>query len=218
MKRAPSSLLALLSLSTSACSLHIPTDEVPLLGPSFLSNFDLSKSRHIQDASEKLPQVIEDLFGDGSLNKTDLIFSVDVFSAATNESLCQYTHVGEGLEDLITAGVLSDNTIGRFGSVTKLITVYALIAEKGYEILHKPVTEFLPELSPKSEGPLRHIDWEDVTIGALASHQAGSGGMGGWFCPYSLLKNLSSGELADIVNSIHTRTSFERKRRSLRRM
>lgn len=174
----------LVAFAAGSAARIVATDNVPLIGPSFIPNFNLSNSSTIQQVKTALPKVIDGLFESGSLNRTDLIFAVDVFSAATNSSIFNYHHVGEGKDKALTAGKLSDKTIGRLGSVTKLFTVYALLAKAGIEIFHEPVTKYLPELmgnSPSKDDILKHVRWEDVTIGALASHQAGSGGVTGKF-------------------------------------
>jgi CubicO group peptidase (beta-lactamase class C family) len=170
-------------IAGSATASIIASDDVPLIGPSFLSNFDISKANYLEEAKYKFPLLIEELFEVGDLNKTDLIFAVDVFSAATNDSLYSYYHVGEDYKDTLTKGELSEDTIFRIGSVTKLFTVYAIIAKAGIEVLSHPVTLFLPELlGNSSNNPIERIDWSEITVGALAAHQAGSGGPGGqWF-------------------------------------
>lgn len=161
-----------------------PTQVVPLIGPAFLANFDPTNSDAINNATEAFPKAIEGLFDSGALNETDLVFAVDVFSAATNASLFSYYHVGEGQEQVLTAGQLDDETIGRTGSVSKLFTAYALLVKAGIGIFDVPVTHYLPELkrvpSAEEDGDdlLKQIRWEEITIGALASHQAGSGGAG----------------------------------------
>ncbi|KAM0292374.1 hypothetical protein ACHAPM_011754 [Fusarium culmorum] len=179
----PQSCLAgMVLIASSATASIIASDDVPLIGPSFLSNFDISKGSYLEEAKYKFPLLIEELFEVGDLNKTDLIFAVDVFSAATNDSLYSYYHVGEGYKDTLTKGELSEETIFRIGSVTKLFTVYAIIAKAGMEVLSYPVTIFLPELlSNSSNNPIERIDWSEITVGALAAHQAGSGGTGGYF-------------------------------------
>jgi hypothetical protein len=48
------------------------------------------------------------------------------------------------------------------------------------EVLTQPVTKFLPELAGNSsDDPLLRLRWEDITVGALAAQQAGTGGPGG---------------------------------------
>ncbi|RSL57591.1 hypothetical protein CEP54_008176 [Fusarium duplospermum] len=172
---APLSLLAFAAAGSAARI--VATDNVPLLGPAFVSNFDISKSKAIEDAKAKFPALIEELFESKTLNKDGLIFSLDVFSASTNSSIYSYKHVGKTQEKALTAGNLSDTTITRTGSVSKLFTAYAIIAKGGMEVFGHPVTRYIPELAGnKSENPLDRIDWDDITVGALLSHQAGTGG------------------------------------------
>ncbi|KAM0425800.1 hypothetical protein ACHAPT_009051 [Fusarium lateritium] len=169
--------LSLLAFAAGSAARIVATDDVPLIGPAFLSNFDYSKSKAIEDAKTKFPGLIDDLFSSGELNKTDLIFSLDVFSATTNTSIYSYKHVGKDGEKALTAGKLSDTTISRTGSVSKLFTAYAVVAKGGIEVFSHPVTKYLPELKGNSsDNPLDRIDWDEITVGALASHQAGTGG------------------------------------------
>ncbi|KAJ5110561.1 hypothetical protein N7532_001096 [Penicillium argentinense] len=176
---------SLLGFAVSSTARIIATDETPLIGPSFISNFDPSSSKAINNAKSTFPGLIEKLFKSGELNHTDLAFTVDVFSAATNESLYSYSHVGPMSKRALTSGKLDDNTISRIGSVTKLFTVYAIIAKAGMEVFSHPVTKYLPELAGNSTGnPLDRISWDEITVGALASHQAGSGGITDFFMAY----------------------------------
>ncbi|KFA68352.1 hypothetical protein S40285_02513 [Stachybotrys chlorohalonatus IBT 40285] len=170
----------LLAFAAGAASQIATTDETPLLGPNFLANFDPTNASAVEAAKEAFPGVIEELFSQEVLNQTDLIFAVDVYSAATNESIYSYYHVGEGQEAALTAGELGDRTLGRLGSVTKMFTVYALLAQAGIGIFSQPVTDYLPELRALNQSAdiLTHIAWEEITVGSLASHQAGSGGGG----------------------------------------
>jgi CubicO group peptidase (beta-lactamase class C family) len=173
---------SLLGFAATSAARIVATDEVPLIGPTFLTNFDPSNSTAIQNAKSKFPGLIDNLFSTGALNRTDLAFSIDVFSAATNSSIYSYSHVGEDSKDSVTSGVLDDKTISRIGSVTKLFTVYAIIAKAGIQVFSDPVTKYLPELAGNSSNnPLERIRWEDITVGALSSQQAGSGGVGGMY-------------------------------------
>jgi CubicO group peptidase (beta-lactamase class C family) len=177
----------LLGFAASSAARIVATDEAPLIGPTFLTNFDPSNSTAIANAKTKFPGLIDNLFSTGALNRTDLAFSIDVFSAATNTSIYRYSHVGEDSKDSITSGVLDDKTISRIGSVTKLFTVYAIIAKAGIRVFSDPVTKYLPELAGNSsKSPLERIRWEDITVGALASQQAGSGGVAGMYPDVSL--------------------------------
>lgn len=173
---------SMLGFALSTAARIIASDDVPLIGPSFISNFDPSKSRAIGMAKNAFPSLLDNLFESGDLDRKDLAFSIDVYSAATNDTIFSYSHVGEKSKESLTSGELNDDTISRIGSVTKLFAVYAVIAKVGMGVFSDPVTKYLPELknnSSPSGNPLDHVRWEDITVGALAAHQAGSGGVAG---------------------------------------
>ncbi|KAK1566233.1 beta-lactamase [Colletotrichum navitas] len=194
------SLLASVAVATAATA-NVPTEEVPLLGPSFLSNFDPTDSEHIRNATESFPRVIEALFESGQLSKTDLVFAVDVFTAATNKSLYSHYHVGEDGKAGLTSGELNDGTIGRIGSVSKLFTTYAILVKAGVQVLDHPVTKYIPELlGNSSDNSFGRIRWDDITVGALASHQAGSGGVDGLARPDMTLEEIQAVSPHDLFN------------------
>lgn len=156
----------------------IPTDDCPILGPSFPSHFDPSSTTAIRELQSRFPAQLESVLSSGGINRTHTSFSINVFSAVTNTSLFSYHHAAPGLNGTLTAGVLNDDTIYRIGSVSKLFSVYAILVNAGMEILHHPVTRYLPELAGNAGShPLERISWEEVTVGALASHLAGTGAM-----------------------------------------
>jgi CubicO group peptidase (beta-lactamase class C family) len=120
---------------------------------------------------------MEALFEAGVINKTHSSVSVDIFSSVTNRTIYSYYHAAPGLNHTLSQGVLNDDTIQRIGSVSKLFTVYAIIAKAGLGILNDPITKYVPELAgnPKND-PLGRIYFEDVTVEALASQIGGTGG------------------------------------------
>lgn len=172
---------SILGFALSTTARIIASDDVPLIGPSFISNFDPSSSRAIENAKKVFPSLLDNLFESGKLDRKDLAFTIDVYSAATNDTIFSYSHVGEKSKETLTSGELNDHTISRTGSVTKLFTVYAIIAKAGMGVFSDPVTKYLPELANNSSSgnPLDSVRWEDITVGALAAQQAGSGGIAG---------------------------------------
>lgn len=155
-----------------------PTAECPLLGPAFSSDFDLSKTDAFAEAKAAFPDVIDALFEAGTVSSNTSSFVIDVYSAVTNTSIYTYTH--EATEPAMNEtfpAELNDESIFRIGSVSKLFTVYAILAHaRGLDVLSHPVTQYLPELEGNAgKDSLNRIVWEDVTVGALASHQAGAG-------------------------------------------
>ncbi|CEI59953.1 hypothetical protein FVEN_g8243 [Fusarium venenatum] len=170
--------LSLLCLGLVRDGLGRPTEECPILGPVLSSGFELSKFTVVKEAKSNFPETIESLFSSGIINETHTSFAINVFSTATNESLYSYYHAAEALDDALSKGKLDDETVFRIGSVSKLYTAYAILANSGFDVVNRPVTEILPELAGNNRsGPTERIIWEDVTIGSLLSHQAGSGGV-----------------------------------------
>ncbi|KAK6842737.1 beta-lactamase family protein [Apiospora arundinis] len=81
-----------------------------------------------------------------------------------------------------TTGVkkVDANTVFRLGSVTKIFTVLAYLAETGDKYFNHPITEFIPELQDivnrRGNGPVdevRTVKWEDITVEALLSQMSG---------------------------------------------
>jgi CubicO group peptidase (beta-lactamase class C family) len=169
-------LLSLIPLASAAD--FLPTKECPLLGPTFSSDFDISKTEAFARARASFPKTIESLIDSGVVG-TDVSFLIDVYSTKTNESIYTYTHEATEplLNETITKGKIDDETLFRIGSVSKMYTAYAILAHAGgLEVMDHSVTKYLPELAGNREkDPLKFVIWEDITVGALMSQQAGSG-------------------------------------------
>jgi CubicO group peptidase (beta-lactamase class C family) len=75
----------------------------------------------------------------------------------------------------------TDETVYRVGSISKLLFLYTFLVEVGHAHWHQPITDFVPELAEAAEScsakldPLTCPDWNEITLGALASHLAGLG-------------------------------------------
>lgn len=76
---------------------------------------------------------------------------------------------------------VTQNSVYRIGSISKLFTAYIFLVNYGWEHWDKPVTNYLPELrgsaghSKTTKDVVDSVDWGEVTIGALASHLSGIG-------------------------------------------
>ncbi|KAJ4304649.1 hypothetical protein N0V90_000175 [Kalmusia sp. IMI 367209] len=167
-------LIALATAQSESESPILPADDCPILGPNFPSDFDPNQSHSIKEAIKSFPSLIDILFESEKIPKNATSFYIDVFSAQTNASIYNYSHSAELLDSALTTGNLDDNTIFRIGSVSKLHTVYAILNVAGIEVFQHPVTQYLPELKGNTEKS--KIIWEEITVGALASQQGGTGG------------------------------------------
>lgn len=75
---------------------------------------------------------------------------------------------------------VNGDTVYRIASVSKLVTVLALLVQTGKVSLKDPVTAHIPELgalasSSEDGDDVDKVRWEEVTLEALASHVAGIG-------------------------------------------
>lgn len=66
------------------------------------------------------------------------------------------------------------DTLYRVGSITKLLTIYVILAESGLEYWYEPISNHIPELARASvESRVRDVRWSEITLGALAAHLGG---------------------------------------------
>jgi CubicO group peptidase (beta-lactamase class C family) len=70
---------------------------------------------------------------------------------------------------------VNSSTIYRIGSITKVFTFYVSLLETGFQNFKDPTTKYVPEMTILDVlgNPLNTTDWNEVTIGALASHLVG---------------------------------------------
>ncbi|KAB5530483.1 beta-lactamase/transpeptidase-like protein [Coniochaeta sp. 2T2.1] len=113
-----------------------------------------------------------DVFGAITPNTTS--FSVVLFlgtDKATDDSILYTFHytAPQAKKDV----KVGDDTVFALGSLTQLFTVYTWLAEMGVETWNDPITKYLPELKSTACGGNMTVDWEGVTIEALAGHMAG---------------------------------------------
>jgi CubicO group peptidase (beta-lactamase class C family) len=177
-------ILPLLSVTLGASSLVQQNPCPPLLGGGFPVPTAPSTSEAVEKAKLSFAKTLKAALKHGSteygsLDVVTTSFSINVFSAHENTSLYNFHYEAPGLNGSLTAGKLSDNTIYRIGSVSKLITLYTLLGEAGLDVLQQPVTKYIPELAALDKtresdfDPISQYAWSDITLGALASHLAG---------------------------------------------
>ncbi|KAM0421267.1 hypothetical protein ACHAPT_010989 [Fusarium lateritium] len=161
--------LNLLALAGGALCQTNPT--CPLLGPVFPPvQKGLAKSAAVKNAVARLTDKMNEVVKEG----TDTTFYVQAFSGT--DKLFSYGYAPPNTSDSLTSGTLDENTVFRIGSVSKLVTVYALLAEVGMDRLNDPITRWVPELAKamkRRDDPVQNPQWDEVTIGQLAGHMSG---------------------------------------------
>lgn len=162
-------LLAFLSLS-EAQTAH----DCPLWGPIYPAPTNVLGSTIVTKAIDNLKESLDAALNTGTLGAANASFHLEVFS--TDQLLLNYSYAAPQIKDSLTAGVLTRDTIFRIGSVSKLLVVYTLLAATGMEYINDPVTKWVPELAAApvpDDGAIDAVRWQDITIWALAGHQAG---------------------------------------------
>lgn len=168
---------ALLGLSiTPAQALSL----CPLFGPDLPVPAVLGDDISIRDALSEILQLVPSL----DLDPENTSFSIDIYPAADRRPLFSYHHSAPILENHgYGVKVVNDTTVYRIGSISKLLTAYVYLLEVGDVSFNQPITRYVPELAKfsatlrdsntESASALQYVDWDAITIGALASHMAG---------------------------------------------
>ena len=104
---------------------------------------------------------------------------MQIFSSQEHDSAFGFYHT----DDPVTVGAVGvqevdEDTVFRIGSVSKLWTMLLYMTLGGTRYFHEPASKYVPELrarhnSTDTKYTIDHVQWSDVTIGELASHQAG---------------------------------------------
>ncbi|KAJ4256879.1 hypothetical protein NW762_008975 [Fusarium torreyae] len=165
----------ILFLSTLCYITHAQTvSDCPLWGPVYPVPAHAHESRIVAKAIRKLEDNLNNALDRGILGSSNASFHLEVFSA--DHVLFNYSYAAIEIKDSLTTGVLNRDTVFRIGSVSKFVAVYTFLAAAGFGYINDPVTNWVPELASSSvvgDNNVDHVQWHDITIGALAGHQAG---------------------------------------------
>ncbi|KAG5808095.1 hypothetical protein H9Q71_007340 [Fusarium xylarioides] len=149
----------------------------PLLGPDLPIPTALGNEVSVRNALSEIQQLVPSL----DIDFQNTSFSIDIYPAADKQPLFSYHHSTPILQNHSHGvQVVNDTTVYRIGSISKLLTAYVYLLEVGDVSFNQPVTRYVPELADisaglrnKSDSALQYVDWDVITIGALASHMAG---------------------------------------------
>jgi hypothetical protein len=172
--------VALLSVGHVA-SQERQLSDCSLLGPMYPMPANITASPLIQDTQTIFRNLLEEVFVNGStpLGRFDVVnssVSIGVFSAQTGEFLNEYHHAGSSplIQAGLTSGSLNADTLYRIGSVGKFLTVYTFLIKLGWSYWSEPVVKFVPELvGARDGGPVRSMNWSEITLGSLARQISG---------------------------------------------
>lgn len=182
----PAILPLLISLAALGSTSLAETDQ-KLLGPSFTPPTNVISSKLVQEAVLNVTNALNNAIRTGkstfgTFNSSTTSFSLTAISQLDSTPIIDFHHTSGSLN--ISAGSASkitSDTVYRIGSVSKLFTVYALLLNNGTSHWNRPVTDFIPELKYAAQhhahdsSAIDWVQWDQVTIGALASQLSGMG-------------------------------------------
>ncbi|KAK3312304.1 beta-lactamase/transpeptidase-like protein [Apodospora peruviana] len=115
----------------------------------------------------------------GALNTSAI--AIGVKSIHEDKLLLEYAYTpDEKYRDPRGMQKVDSDTVFRLASLSKVFTMLAVLQQNGTIGLEDPITKFVPELKDlhkqaREDTPIWTVDWERITIGALASHLGGIG-------------------------------------------
>lgn len=159
-----------------------------LLGPAYPPVKLDTNSKGLTESLTNLTRDFDNLVGgaagpNGKISP-NTTFSIALFStnkgdAADEPTFWEYHHTSPDLKksSKSSKGVkdVNSHSVYRIGGLTEVFTIWSLLIAEGDHIFNEPVTKYLPELkNPKAKNdPLALTQWDDVTVGQLASHLGG---------------------------------------------
>ncbi|KAH8199700.1 hypothetical protein TruAng_006108 [Truncatella angustata] len=128
-----------------------------------------SSSLHVQTAAAFLKEALQN--ATASINGSAISFGIQSIHEAKPIVEFHYTPPESGANGVKE---VNSNTVYRLASTSKLFPVLALLRTEGMD-LSDPITKWLPELrglnkQARKPNPIWTVDWDEITLGALASH------------------------------------------------
>jgi hypothetical protein len=152
----------------------------PWYGPVFPPPTKLASSATFQTALQKLKSAYDvGLIAGNSSTGTipgSSVVGVHIFSVDSEEPIFEYYHDSPILNTTVGVKTLDGDAIIRVGSISKLLAVYLLLNEAGDGWWDVPIADVIPELNGDKkwkEDDIDFVDWDAVTIGALAGQNSG---------------------------------------------
>ncbi|KAL8917344.1 MAG: hypothetical protein Q9208_008014 [Pyrenodesmia sp. 3 TL-2023] len=160
------------------------------LGPTYPVPKDLTSNRsYVAAAWQNLTSILDTYLLDSNPNLTgssglkNLTFSLGMFSVhdlSAADSLQYHSTSAEVANSTTGITKVDGNSIYRVASITKLFTAFAGMLELDDSDWERSITDFVPSLAefaqttPGEDDPVNTIQWDKVTLAALAAHLAGT--------------------------------------------
>ncbi|KAL2125963.1 hypothetical protein VTI74DRAFT_2077 [Chaetomium olivicolor] len=137
--------------------------DCPILGPAYSEVTNPGVSRALGAAKAPFDEELTKALAEGKLDN-GTTFAIQVYSRHSDKPLYERYH----------GPSVGPETLYRIASISKLVSTYTILAELGDKHWDDPVTRHVPELARlKAQNPVYDINWNEVTLGSLASHMSG---------------------------------------------
>jgi len=149
----------------------------PFLGPSYPANTDRTAPAFVS-AGAAFDKILADSFASGKFTANDTAFAIQVFAADSPKTPIYSTYHTStaplvGQNKTVAVG---PDSVFRVYSLSKLISVYTILAKLGDKYWDEPVSKYIPEFANLQGGnPVYDADWDQITVGSLASLMSGVG-------------------------------------------
>lgn len=160
------------------------------LGPTYPAPTNLaSNSSHVSTAWRNISSTLNSIISDPDTNLSDpsglknITFSLGMFSIhdPSAASSLQYHHTSSEIANSsVGLKKVDGNSIYRIASATKLFTTFAVMLKLSDTDWDRPITDFVPTLAtyaaanPAQQDLVHTVEWDKVTLAALASQIGGN--------------------------------------------
>ncbi|KAJ5698490.1 hypothetical protein N7462_000495 [Penicillium macrosclerotiorum] len=149
----------------------------PLLGPAFPAPTEIGTDPTFLAATENLTATFTEGIHSGEYSGDSI--AIQIFSGNDAYSAYTLSHTDSSIRNgSIGVQEVDEDTVFRIGSISKLWTMLLYMTFNGTRYFEEPISKYVPELRSRLNQTQRNIqinkvNWDEVTIGELASHQAG---------------------------------------------
>ena len=175
----------LLLTAATAATTALAGPNCPPLGPVYEKPINFNTSAAIQTAIANLTTTLSywDQTNTSSIRANTTSYSIEVFSTSKDHPLIfswHHTAASLAAAPANASGVrrAGPDAVYRLGSLTKIFTMYTWLAQDGDARWNEPITKYVPELAAAAAkakaDPVANVDWDEVTIGALAGQLSGA--------------------------------------------
>lgn len=173
----PWTLLSLLLLVSSCIGQHLNCP----IGAALPAPRNVKSSATWKKSTKEFQAQLEKALKNDFAN-LNTSFSLNVFSAYDDDALFEYHYEDPALADALPDGKeLNGDTVYRIASVSKMLTAYLVLVERGFDVLDEPLSKYVPEIADAVDGDGKQLDgvtspqWLNMTVGAVMSQLSGLG-------------------------------------------